>query len=138
MEKADISAYSAARITGDYAFGAAGSDNANNRAAIEGPLYFERRRDSQQRSGDVNAYGTGFFDELYRSELRGVQYRDGRGTMPWPLPSAEHRTAWNFAFTSEFRKAVRDGKGCGHDRNSIAQWRGGAAASSAGGLATPR
>src|SRR3989454_5981130 len=36
MEKADTTAYSTARITGDYAFGAAGFDNANNRAAIEG------------------------------------------------------------------------------------------------------
>src|SRR5580700_5622739 len=34
MEKADTTAYSTASITGDYAFGAAGLDNANNRAAI--------------------------------------------------------------------------------------------------------
>jgi len=36
MEKADTTAFSTARITGDYAFGAAGLDNVNNRAAIEG------------------------------------------------------------------------------------------------------
>src|SRR5258708_32395063 len=36
MEKADTTAYSTARITGDYAFGAAGFDNTYNRAAIEG------------------------------------------------------------------------------------------------------
>src|SRR5260370_16815945 len=36
MEKADTTAFSTARITGDYAFGAAGFDNGSNRAAIEG------------------------------------------------------------------------------------------------------
>ncbi len=36
IEKADTSAFSTARITGDYVFGAAGFDNANNRSAIEG------------------------------------------------------------------------------------------------------
>src|SRR2546421_8875907 len=35
MEKADTTAYSTSRIIGDYAFGAAGFDTANNRAAIE-------------------------------------------------------------------------------------------------------
>jgi len=40
--KADSSAYSTAGITGDYAFGAGGLDNANNRIAIERAVHFER------------------------------------------------------------------------------------------------
>src|SRR5260370_11258423 len=36
MEKADTTAFSTGRIAGDYAFGAAGSDNGNNPAATEG------------------------------------------------------------------------------------------------------
>jgi len=36
MEKADTTAFSTAKITGDYVFGAAGFDNSNSRAAIEG------------------------------------------------------------------------------------------------------
>jgi len=38
MKKPDISAYSAARITGDYAFGAAGSDNETIAQPIEAAL----------------------------------------------------------------------------------------------------
>ena len=36
MEKADTTAYSTAKIVGDYAFGAAGFDQSNNRTAIAG------------------------------------------------------------------------------------------------------
>src|SRR6266851_5749992 len=36
MEKADTTAYSTAKIVGDYAFGVAGLDNLNNRATIAG------------------------------------------------------------------------------------------------------
>src|SRR5260370_9143550 len=38
MEKVDTTAYNTAKITGDYAFGVAGLDNLNNRAAMAGPF----------------------------------------------------------------------------------------------------
>jgi len=38
MEKVDSTAYSMTRIAGDYAFGLAGFDNSNNRAAMAGRL----------------------------------------------------------------------------------------------------
>jgi len=56
MEKADTTAFSTARITGDYAFGAAGLDNVNNRAAIEGRLTSNGTGTFTNAAGDVNAY----------------------------------------------------------------------------------
>src|SRR5258708_12735095 len=60
MEKVDTTAYSTARITGDYAFGAAGLDNANNRAAIEGRFTSNGTGTLTNAAGDVNAYGTDY------------------------------------------------------------------------------
>src|SRR5947207_7289202 len=58
MEKADTTAYGTARITGDYAFGAAGLDNTNNRAAIEGRFTSNGAGALTNAAGDVNDYGT--------------------------------------------------------------------------------
>jgi hypothetical protein len=60
MEKADTTAYSTARITGDYAFGASGFDDANNRAAIEGRFTSNGTGALTSAAGDVNAYGTDY------------------------------------------------------------------------------
>src|SRR5258708_5968100 len=60
MEKADTAAYSTARITGDYAFGAAGFDNVNNRAAIEGRFTSSGTGTLTNLVGDVNGYGTDY------------------------------------------------------------------------------
>src|SRR5207245_4013967 len=60
MEKADTTAYSTARITGDYAFGAAGFDNGNNRAAIEGRFTSNGTGTLSNPAGDLNAYGTDY------------------------------------------------------------------------------
>src|SRR5882672_2478077 len=57
MEKADTTAYSTARIAGDYAFGAAGFDNGNNRAAIEGRFTSNGTGALINAAGDLNAYG---------------------------------------------------------------------------------
>src|ERR1700676_520739 len=57
MEKTDTTAYSTARITGDYAFGASGFDNANNRAAIEGRFTSNGTGALTSAAGAVNAYG---------------------------------------------------------------------------------
>src|SRR6266478_6147540 len=58
MEKADTSAYSTAKITGDYAFGVAGFDNSNNRAAMAGRFTSDGAGTLTNGAGDVNAYGS--------------------------------------------------------------------------------
>ncbi|HEX9345081.1 MAG TPA: hypothetical protein VF900_04105, partial [Candidatus Acidoferrum sp.] len=60
MEKADATAYSTSRITGDYVFGAAGFDTANNRAAIEGRFTSIGTGALTNAAGDVNGYGTDY------------------------------------------------------------------------------
>src|SRR6266478_2571596 len=58
MEKADTSAYSTAKITGDYAFGVGGFDNSNNRAAMAGRFTSDGAGTLTNGAGDVNAYGS--------------------------------------------------------------------------------
>src|SRR5258708_14361378 len=60
MEKADTTAFSTARITGDYAFGAAGFDNGSNRAAIEGRFTSNGTGTLINAPGDLNRYGTDY------------------------------------------------------------------------------
>src|SRR5260370_48585 len=60
MEKADATAFSTARITGDYAFGAAGFDNGSNRAAIEGRFTSNGTGTLSSAAGDLNGYGTDY------------------------------------------------------------------------------
>src|SRR5258708_22847052 len=55
IEKADSGAYSTAGITGDYAFGAGGFDNANNRIAIEGRVTSNGTGTFGNAAGDLNA-----------------------------------------------------------------------------------
>jgi len=58
MERADTTAYSTTKIKGDYAFGAAGLDNSNNRAAIAGRFTSNGAGNLTNAGGDVNAYGS--------------------------------------------------------------------------------
>ena len=58
MEKADTTAYNTAKITGDYAFGLAGFDNSNNRAAMAGRFTSDGTGTLTNGVGDVNAYGS--------------------------------------------------------------------------------
>src|SRR5260370_17716545 len=60
IEKADATAFSTAKIAGDYAFGAAGLDNANNRAAIAGRFTSNGTGTLTNAAGDVNGYGTDY------------------------------------------------------------------------------
>jgi len=81
MEKADTTAYSAARIIGDYAFGAAGLDNANNRAAIEGRFTSNGTGTLTNTVGDVNAYGTDYSMTFTAANYTVSDTATGRGTM---------------------------------------------------------
>ena len=81
MEKADTTAYSTARITGDYAFGAAGLDNLNSRAAIEGRFTSNGTGTLTNAAGDVNAYGTDFAMNFTSANYAVSNTATGRGTL---------------------------------------------------------
>jgi len=81
VEKADASAFSTARITGDYAFGAAGFDNAKNRAAIEGRFTSNGTGTLSNAAGDVNAYGTDYPMTFSAANYAVSNTASGRGTM---------------------------------------------------------
>jgi hypothetical protein len=81
MEKADTTAYSTARITGEYAFGAAGFDNANNRAAIAGRFTSNGAGTLTNAAGDVNAYGTDYPMNFMAANYTVSNTATGRGSM---------------------------------------------------------
>src|SRR5229473_4540517 len=81
IEKADTTAYSTARITGDYAFGAAGFDNGNNRAAIEGRFTSNGAGAFINPAGDVNGYGTDYPMTFSAANYTVSNAATGRGTM---------------------------------------------------------
>src|SRR6266487_5606494 len=58
MEKADTTAYSTAKIMGDYAFGFAGLDQSNNRTAIAGRFTANGSGMLSNGAADVNQSGT--------------------------------------------------------------------------------
>src|SRR3984893_1491290 len=81
MEKVDTTAYSTARIAGDYAFGAAGFDNANNRAAIAGRVTSNGAGTLINAAGDVNAYGTDYPMNFTAANDTVSNTATGRGSM---------------------------------------------------------
>jgi hypothetical protein len=81
MEKADTTAYGTARITGDYAFGAAGFDNGNNRAAIEGRFTSNGTGTLSNAAGDLNGYGTDYPMTFTAANYAVSNTATGRGTM---------------------------------------------------------
>ena len=58
MEKADTTAFSTAKITGDYAFGLAGSDASGNRVAFAGRFTGDGAGNFTNAAGDVNLHGS--------------------------------------------------------------------------------
>jgi Domain of unknown function (DUF4082)/Putative Ig domain/Bacterial Ig domain len=98
MEKADTTAYSAARITGDYAFGAAGLDNANNRAAVEGRFTSNGTGTLTNAAGDVNAYGTDFSMNFTAANYAVSNTATGRGTMNLAFTFGGTADNLNFVF----------------------------------------
>jgi hypothetical protein len=98
MEKVDTSAYNAARITGDYAFGAAGSDNTNNRAAIEGRFTSNGAGTLTNAAGDLNAYGTSFPMNFTAASYTVSNTATGRGTMHLAFTFGGTPASLNFAF----------------------------------------
>jgi len=98
MEKADTTAFNTARITGDYAFGAAGLDNANNRAAIEGRFTSNGTGTFTNAAGDVNAYGTDYSMNFTAANYTVSNTATGRGTMRLAFTFGGTPDSMNFVF----------------------------------------
>ena len=98
MEKVDTTAYSTSAIRGDYAFGAAGFDNLNNRAAIEGRFTANGTGTLSNAAGDFNAYGS---DDLMNFTSASYAVSDtatGRGTMNLAFTFGGAPDNMNFVF----------------------------------------
>jgi hypothetical protein len=98
MEKADTTAFGTARITGDYAFGAAGFDNVNNRAAIEGRWTSNGAGAFSNAAGDVNAYGTDYAMNFTAANYAVSNTGTGRGTMNLAFTFGGTPESLNFVF----------------------------------------
>jgi hypothetical protein len=98
MEKADTTAFSTARITGDYAFGAAGFDNTNNRAAIEGRFTSNGTGTLTNAAGDVNGYGTDYAMNFSAANYAVSNTATGRGTMQLAFTFGGTPDTMNFVF----------------------------------------
>jgi len=98
MEKADTTAYSTARITGDYAFGAAGFDNGNNRAAIEGRFTSNGTGALSNPAGDLNGYGTDYPMTFTAANYTVSNTATGRGTMHLAFTFGGAPASLNFVF----------------------------------------
>jgi len=98
MEKADTTAYSTAAITGEYAFGAAGFDNVNNRAAIEGRFTSSGTGALTNPAGDVNAYGTDYPMTFSAANYTVSNTATGRGTMHFAFTFGGAPGNLNFVF----------------------------------------
>ena len=98
IEKADATAYSTSRITGDYVFGAAGFDTANNRAAIEGRFTSIGTGALTNAAGDVNGYGTDYAMNFTAANYAVSNAATGRGTMSLAFTFGGTPDTMNFVF----------------------------------------
>src|SRR6266576_2292915 len=98
MEKADTAAYSTARITDDYAFGAAGFDNVNNRAAIEGRFTSNGTGTLTNPVADLNGYGTDYAMTFTAANYAVSNSATGQGTMHLAFTFGGTPGSLNFVF----------------------------------------
>jgi hypothetical protein len=98
IDKADTTAYSTASFAGAYAFGAAGFDNANNRAAILGRFNSDGRGTLTNAAGDVNAYGTDYVMNFTAANYAVSNAATGRGAMSLAFTFSGAPDTLNFTF----------------------------------------
>jgi len=84
IERADITAYSTAKVNGDFAFGVAGYDLSNNRAAVAGRLTANGMGVFSSGTADVNQAGTFMTLNIVASGYSVTDAASGRGM--WNLP----------------------------------------------------
>jgi hypothetical protein len=98
MEKADTTAFSMAKITGDYAFGLAGFDSSSNRMAFGGRFTSDGAGNLTNEAGDINAHGT-VGSAIFTSSIYTVSdTTNGRGTMTMTYSFAGTAYTLNFVF----------------------------------------
>jgi hypothetical protein len=98
MEKVDATAFSTAKITGDYAFGFAGLDNLNNRAAIAGRFTANGTGSLTGAAADVNAYGSVSSISFTSANYSVTDTGTGRGTMNFSFQFGGGADSLNFVF----------------------------------------
>src|SRR5713101_2424126 len=98
MEKVDPTAYSTAKITGDYAFGVSGFDNSNNRAAMVGRFTSDGAGTLTNGVGDVNAYGSSSSLAFTSANYTVSNTATGRGAMTLTFLYGESPATLNFVF----------------------------------------
>jgi hypothetical protein len=98
IEKADTTAFSTAKITGDYAFGAAGFDNGNNRAAVEGRFTSNGTGALTNPAGDINGYGTDYPMTFTAANYAVSNSVTGRGTIKFSFTFGGTPDSLNFVF----------------------------------------
>jgi len=98
IEKSDTTAYSTAQINGEYAFGIAGQDNTNNRAAIAGRFTSAGAGTLTNVAGDVNAYGTVSPLTFTSATYTVSNTATGRGTMHLSFQFSGGAVSLNFVF----------------------------------------
>ena len=81
MEKVDTTAYNTAKISGDYAFGLAGLDNLNNRAAFVGRFTSNGAGTLTNAAGDANLYGSNYSMSFTAANYTVSDAATGRGSM---------------------------------------------------------
>ena len=98
MEKTDTTAYNTAKITGDYAFGAAGLDGSNNRTAIAGRLTANGAGTFTGGASDVNQSGVFSTWNVFGANYMVTDTVSGRGIMNLPPLAGGVPTNPNFVF----------------------------------------
>jgi hypothetical protein len=98
MEKVDTTAYSTAKIVGDYAFGVAGLDGSNNRTAIAGRFTANGAGTFANGASDVNLSGTFTTLNVFAANYMVTDTTNGRGIMNLPPLAGGVPTNLNFVF----------------------------------------
>ena len=100
IESADTTTFSTNSIVGDYAFGVAGLDNLNNRAAIVGRFTSNGTGTLTSAAGDLNAYGTPYSLSFTAANYTVSDTKTGRGTMNLAFTLGGAPANLNFVFYS--------------------------------------
>jgi len=98
IEKVDATAYSTSRILGDYAFGVAGFDDSNSRAAIAGRFTSNGTGVLTNGAGDVNAAGNAYAMTFVTANYTVSNTATGRGTINLATSIGGTPRSLNFVF----------------------------------------
>ena len=105
MEKVDTTAFSTAKIAGDYAFGVAGFDESNNRTAMAGRFTASGMGTFTNGSADVNLSGTFSTLNVFAGTYAVTDGATGRGIMNMPPVAGGAPMNLDFVFyVVNFRK----------------------------------